>query len=52
MTVLKQSDRVLVRNIKQRGGPGKLRSHWEEQIHVVLKQTVNSAVIASVIKMD
>ena len=31
-------NKILVRNFKERGGPGKLRPFWEEQIYVVTER--------------
>ena len=36
-------DRVLLRNNSERGGTGKLRSHWEHIIYIVTKKADNIA---------
>ena len=40
--VLEKVDRILIRNLSERGGTGKMRSFWEDKVHVVIKN-LNSA---------
>ena len=36
LKLIEIGERVLVRNVVDRGGPGKIRSYWEQQVYVVV----------------
>ncbi len=47
--VLQPGDRVLIRNVKERGGPGKLWSYWEDAIYQIVRQKSDEIPVYEVI---
>jgi len=41
---LQRGDKVLVRNKREQGGPGKIRARWEQDVYIVIERKPNNVV--------
>ena len=48
-SVLEPGNRVQVRNLNEKGGPGKLRSHWEQDIYQIVKRAGEESPVYQVV---
>ena len=49
LNILKPGERVLLRNLSERGGTGKLRNHWEENIHKIVSAIGDDSVTHKIV---
>ena len=45
LATLEPGDRVLIRNLSERGGTGKMRSYWKEKIYIIVCSIGNDPVV-------
>ena len=50
VTAVKPGDKVLVKNVREKGGPGKIRAFWEQDVYRVLEVQGPSDVIVKIQK--
>ena len=49
LTTLEPGDRVLIRNLSERGGTCKMRTYWEVQIYIIVSSIANDPNIYKII---